>query len=128
MCPKSRHLKIVSATEAELYLQLVSDNSSPTSRTWKGEHLPSNAAYSSISSKADSDRYYQSISNLAEVFSIIESERAYYFVAAYRGTTLQDLITYNPGILSSNMKKSFVVYQILRAIAGLHSRGFVHGS
>ncbi|KAI9270674.1 hypothetical protein BDA99DRAFT_326484 [Phascolomyces articulosus] len=67
-------------------------------------------------------------SNLPDVFAIIESDNAYYFLASYRGTTLQDLITYNPGVLSSNLKKSFVVYQILRALASLHSRGVIHGS
>ncbi|KAI7849268.1 hypothetical protein BDC45DRAFT_280949 [Circinella umbellata] len=67
-------------------------------------------------------------SNLPDVFAIIESDSAYYFLASYRGTTLQDLITYNPGVLSSNLKKSFVVYQILRALASLHSRGVIHGS
>lgn len=66
-------------------------------------------------------------SNLPDVFAIIESDSAYYFLASYRGTTLQDLITYNPGVLSSNLKKSFVVYQILRALASLHSRGVIHG-
>lgn len=65
--------------------------------------------------------------NLPEVFAILESDTAYYFLSYYRGTTLHDIITYNPGILSSNLKKSFVVYQILRALASLHSRGIVHG-
>jgi serine/threonine protein kinase len=87
-----------------------------------------NAAYSGLDNKPESDRYYQSTSNLSEVFAIIESDTAYYFIATYRGTTLQDLITYNPATFSSNMKKSFVIYQLLRAIAGLHSRGFVHGA
>ncbi|KAG2187030.1 hypothetical protein INT44_003258, partial [Umbelopsis vinacea] len=100
----------------------------PTHQGGTEEHLPSNAAYSSVPGKAQLDRYHQSTSNLAEVFAIVESDIAYYFIASYKGTTLQDLITYNPGILSSNMKKSFVVYQLLRAIAGLHSRGFVHGA
>ncbi|KAI7863019.1 hypothetical protein BDF14DRAFT_1847877 [Spinellus fusiger] len=66
-------------------------------------------------------------SNLPDVFAIVESESAYYFLATYRGTTLQDLITYNPGVLSSNFKKGFIVYQLLRAIASLHSRGVLHG-
>ncbi|KAI8381048.1 uncharacterized protein BYT42DRAFT_494393 [Radiomyces spectabilis] len=67
-------------------------------------------------------------SNLPEVFAVVESEEAYYFLASYRGTTLQDLITYNPGVLSSNLKKGFVIYQLLRAVASLHSRGILHGS
>lgn len=67
-------------------------------------------------------------SNLPEVFSIIETDQAYYFLASYRGATLQDLITYNPGVLSSNLKKSFVIYQLLRVIASLHDRGILHGS
>jgi hypothetical protein len=116
------------STEAELDLQLMSDKPDPTSQSEMEDHLPSNAAYSSLSGKAQLDRYHQSTSNLAEVFAIVESEKAYYFIASYKGTTLQDLITYNPGILSSNMKKSFVIYQLLRAIGGLHSRGFVHGA
>lgn len=67
-------------------------------------------------------------SNLPEVFSVIETDDTYYFLASYRGATLQDLITYNPGVLSSNLKKSFIIYQLLRVIAGLHSRGILHGS
>ncbi|KAG2178007.1 hypothetical protein INT43_003260 [Umbelopsis isabellina] len=90
--------------------------------------IEDNAAYSGLDNKPESDRYYQSTSNLSEVFAIIESDTAYYFVATYRGTTLQDLITYSPATFSSNMKNSFVIYQLLRAIAGLHSRGFVHGA
>ena len=77
-----------------------------------------------IDTKADTEL---ANSNLPDVFAILESDSAYYFLASYRGTTLQDLITYNPGVLSSNLKKSFVVYQILRALASLHSRGIVHG-
>ncbi|KAI8064937.1 hypothetical protein BDF21DRAFT_120574 [Thamnidium elegans] len=67
-------------------------------------------------------------SNLPEMFSLIETDLAYYFLASYRGATLQDLITYNPGVLSSNLKKSFIIYQLLRVIASLHSRGILHGS
>lgn len=61
-------------------------------------------------------------SNLPEVFSLVETNHAYYFLTSYRGATLQDLITYNPGVLSSNLKKSFITYQLLRVIASLHSR------
>jgi serine/threonine protein kinase len=67
-------------------------------------------------------------SNMPEVFSLIETDQSYYFLASYRGATLQDLITYNPGVLSSNLKKSFIIYQLLRVIASLHSRGILHGS
>lgn len=66
-------------------------------------------------------------SNLPDVFALIETENAYYFLASYRGATLQDLITYNPGVISSNLKKSFIIYQLLRVIASLHSRGIMHG-
>lgn len=66
-------------------------------------------------------------SNLPDVFALIETDTAYYFLASYRGATLQDLITYNPGVLSSNLKKSFIIYQLLRVIASLHSRGIMHG-
>lgn len=67
-------------------------------------------------------------SNLPDVFAIVESNTAYYFLTTYRGTTLQDLITYNPGILDSNLKKGFIVYQLLRIMASLHSRGVIHGN
>ncbi|KAI8069130.1 uncharacterized protein B0P05DRAFT_495339 [Gilbertella persicaria] len=67
-------------------------------------------------------------SNLPDVFAIIESDDAFYFLTSYRGTTLQDLLTYNPGVLSSNLKKYFVVYQLLRITASLHDRGILHGS
>ncbi|KAF1803870.1 hypothetical protein FB192DRAFT_1279468 [Mucor lusitanicus] len=66
-------------------------------------------------------------SNLPNVFALIETDTAYYFLVSYRGATLQDLITYNPGVLSSNLKKSFIIYQLLRVIASLHSRGIMHG-
>lgn len=66
-------------------------------------------------------------SNLPDVFALIETENTYYFLASYRGATLQDLIIYNPGVLSSNLKKSFIIYQLLRVIASLHSRGIMHG-
>ncbi|CAO3620184.1 unnamed protein product [Cunninghamella echinulata] len=67
-------------------------------------------------------------SNLSDVFAIVESDTAYHFLAIYHGTTLQDLITYNPGVLNSNMKKGFVIYQLLRTMASLHSRGIIHGN
>lgn len=66
-------------------------------------------------------------SNLPDVFALIETDNAYYFLASYRGATLQDLITYNPGVLSSNLKKSFIIYQLLRVVASLHNRGLLHG-
>ncbi|CAO3703226.1 unnamed protein product [Rhizopus stolonifer] len=67
-------------------------------------------------------------SSLSDVFCLIETETAYYFLSSYRGTTLQDLLTYNPGVLNSNLKKGFVTYQLLRVIASLHSRGIMHGN
>lgn len=66
-------------------------------------------------------------SNLPDVFAIIEADQNFYFLASYRGTTLQDLITYNPGVFSSNLKKSFITYQLSRMMASLHSRGVLHG-
>lgn len=67
-------------------------------------------------------------SNLPDVFALIETDQNYHFLSSYCGTTLQDLITYNPGVLSSNLKKSFITYQLLRIIASLHSRGILHGA
>ncbi|KAI9478319.1 MAG: hypothetical protein EXX96DRAFT_595686 [Benjaminiella poitrasii] len=69
-----------------------------------------------------------SSANLPDVFALIETNDTYYFLASYRGTSLQDLVTYNPGVLSSNLKISFIVYQLLRVIASLHSRGILHGN
>ncbi|KAI7906033.1 uncharacterized protein BX663DRAFT_248978 [Cokeromyces recurvatus] len=67
-------------------------------------------------------------SNLPDVFALIETDYGYYFLASYRSATLQDLITYNPGVLSSNLKMSIIIYQLLRVIASLHSRGVLHGN
>ncbi|CAG8488716.1 9486_t:CDS:10 [Ambispora leptoticha] len=66
--------------------------------------------------------------NLIDIFAVLESERAYYFMAPYRGTTLQDLLNFSPGVLKSNVKKSFVVYQLLRGVQELHEQGLVHGN
>ncbi|KAG9306186.1 hypothetical protein G9A89_016090 [Geosiphon pyriformis] len=65
--------------------------------------------------------------NLIDIFAVIESEKAYYFMAPYRGTTLGDLLNFSSGVLKSNIKKSFIVFQLLRAIKGLHELGVVHG-
>ncbi|KAI8997149.1 hypothetical protein BDB01DRAFT_770023 [Pilobolus umbonatus] len=67
-------------------------------------------------------------SSLPDVFAIIETDIAYYFLASYRSATLQDVLTYNPGVISSNYKKGFIIYQLLRVAASLHSRGIIHGS
>ncbi|EIE86428.1 hypothetical protein RO3G_11139 [Rhizopus delemar RA 99-880] len=67
-------------------------------------------------------------SNLSDVFALIETDTAYYILSSYRGTTLQDLLTYNPGVLNSNLVRGFVTYQLLRVIASLHSRGIMHGN
>lgn len=67
-------------------------------------------------------------SNLSDVFALIETGTAYYILSSYRGTTLQDLLTYNPGVLNSNLVRGFVTYQLLRVIASLHSRGIMHGN
>ncbi|CAG8474645.1 6116_t:CDS:10 [Ambispora gerdemannii] len=66
--------------------------------------------------------------NLIDIFAVLESERAYYFMAPYRGTTLQDLLNFSSGVLKSNVKKSFVVYQLLRGVQELHEQGLVHGN
>ncbi|CAG8524653.1 10987_t:CDS:10, partial [Acaulospora colombiana] len=44
--------------------------------------------------------------NLIDVFAVLESDRAYYFIAPYRGTTLQDLLKYSSGVLNSNRSNS----------------------
>jgi len=65
--------------------------------------------------------------NLIDVFATLESDRAYYFMAPFRGTTLQDLLKYSSGVLNSNVKKSFIAYQLLRGVKSLHQQGVVHG-
>ncbi|ORZ05046.1 hypothetical protein BCR42DRAFT_182418 [Absidia repens] len=125
--PKSRHYRVVKSKDEEdqcsiLTLQDVDDdydncsaeNVSPSLRTTSIPTQPLPADTSN--------------SNLPDVFAIVESDTAYYFLATYRGTTLQDLITYNPGILDSNLKKGFIIYQLLRIVASLHSRGILHGN
>ncbi|RIB14108.1 hypothetical protein C2G38_1973800 [Gigaspora rosea] len=65
--------------------------------------------------------------NIIDVFAVLESERAYYFMAPYRGTTLEDLLKYSSGVLNSNVKKSFILYQLLRTVQSLHMKGVIHG-
>ncbi|CAG8522522.1 4819_t:CDS:10 [Paraglomus occultum] len=65
--------------------------------------------------------------NIIDIFAVIESSRAYYFLASYKGTTLQDLLKYSSGVLNSNVKKAFIVYQLLHSVKSLHERGVVHG-
>ncbi|KAI8060132.1 hypothetical protein BC940DRAFT_246905 [Gongronella butleri] len=76
----------------------------------------------------DNDDVHVSNANLLDVFAIVDAPSAYYLLSSYHGTTLQDLIKYNPGILHSNLKKGFIIYQLLRILASLHHRGIVHGS
>ncbi|CAG8500032.1 14639_t:CDS:10, partial [Racocetra fulgida] len=40
--------------------------------------------------------------NIIDVFAVLESDRAYYFMAPYSGTTLEDLLKYSSGVLNSN--------------------------
>lgn len=65
--------------------------------------------------------------NLIDVFAVLESDRAFYFMAPYRGTTLQDLLKFSSGVLNSNVKKLFILYQILKTIQKLHQKGVIHG-
>ncbi|CAG8477948.1 2875_t:CDS:10 [Funneliformis caledonium] len=65
--------------------------------------------------------------NLIDVFAVIESDRAFYFMAPYRGTSLQDLLKYSSGVLDSNVKKSFILYQLLKTVQKLHQIGVIHG-
>ncbi|RIA98648.1 hypothetical protein C1645_76770 [Glomus cerebriforme] len=65
--------------------------------------------------------------NLIDVFAVLESDRAFYFMAPYRGSTLQDLLKFSSGVLNSNVKKSFILYQILKTVQKLHQKGVIHG-
>ncbi|CAI2162146.1 12710_t:CDS:10 [Funneliformis geosporum] len=65
--------------------------------------------------------------NLIDVFAVLESDRAFYFMAPYRGTTLQDLLKFSSGVLDSNVKKSFILYQLLKTVQKLHQKGVIHG-
>ena len=65
--------------------------------------------------------------NLIDVFAVLESDRAFYFMAPYRGTTLQDLLKYSSGVLNSNVKRSFILYQLLKTVQKLHKKGVIHG-
>ncbi|KAI8373340.1 hypothetical protein BD560DRAFT_394684 [Blakeslea trispora] len=66
--------------------------------------------------------------SLPDLFSIIETDHTFYLLTSYRSTTLQDLLVYNPGVISSSLKRSFVVYQLVRVVASLHDRGLMHGN
>ncbi|KAF9438628.1 WD repeat-containing protein 81 [Entomortierella beljakovae] len=72
-------------------------------------------------------------SNIAAATVIIESDEAYYCLSPHRSggstglTTLEDLLRFNPGNLDTSLKKGFLVYQLLRAVSGLHKDGIIHG-
>ncbi|KAF9194137.1 hypothetical protein BGZ50_006616 [Haplosporangium sp. Z 11] len=72
--------------------------------------------------------------NIASATVIIESDEAHYCLSPHRSggatglTTLQDLLRFNPGNLNTSLKKGFLVYQLLKAVKGLHENGIIHGS
>ncbi|KAG0198912.1 WD repeat-containing protein 81 [Mortierella sp. GBA30] len=72
--------------------------------------------------------------NIASATVIIESDDAHYCISPHRSggatglTTLQDLLRFNPGNLNTSLKKGFLVYQLLKAVKGLHDNGIVHGN
>ncbi|KAG0240959.1 WD repeat-containing protein 81 [Actinomortierella wolfii] len=72
--------------------------------------------------------------NIAKATSIIESDYAYYCISPFRLggslglTTLDNLLHFHPGVLDTSLKKGFLVYQLLKAVKGLHSRGIIHGN
>ncbi|KAF9951307.1 hypothetical protein BGZ70_001039 [Mortierella alpina] len=76
----------------------------------------------------------QAPANIAPATVIIESDNAHYCISPHRSggatglTTLQDLLRFNPGNLNTSLKKGFLVYQLLKAVKGLHDNGIVHGS
>ncbi|KAF9949169.1 hypothetical protein BGZ72_008997 [Mortierella alpina] len=76
----------------------------------------------------------QAPANIAPATVIIESDNAHYCISPHRTggatglTTLQDLLRFNPGNLNTSLKKGFLVYQLLKAVKGLHDNGIVHGS
>ncbi|GJJ78952.1 WD repeat-containing protein 81 [Entomortierella parvispora] len=71
--------------------------------------------------------------NIASATVILESDSAYFCVSPHRLggatglTTLQDLLRFNPGNLNTSLKKGFLVYQLLKAVKGLHENGLIHG-
>ncbi|KAG0200908.1 hypothetical protein BGX33_010720 [Mortierella sp. NVP41] len=73
-------------------------------------------------------------SNIASTTVIIESDEAHYCLSPHRAggatglTTLQDMLRFNPGNLNTSLKKGFLVYQLLKAVKGLHENGLVHGN
>ncbi|KAG0006087.1 WD repeat-containing protein 81 [Entomortierella chlamydospora] len=72
--------------------------------------------------------------NIAAATVIIESDEAHYCFSRHRSggstglTTLQDLLRFNPGNLDTSLKKGFLVYQLLKAVNGLHRNGIIHGN
>jgi hypothetical protein len=73
-------------------------------------------------------------SNIAPATVIIESDDAHYCLSPHRAggatglTTLQDMLRFNPGNLNTSLKKGFLVYQLLKAVKGLHENGLIHGN
>ncbi|KAF9904323.1 hypothetical protein EC991_002829 [Linnemannia zychae] len=73
-------------------------------------------------------------SNIASATVIIESDDAHYCLSPHRSggatglTTLQDMLRFNSGNLNTSLKKGFLVYQLLKAVKGLHENGLIHGN
>lgn len=83
--------------------------------------------------KEPSELPRQAPANISSATVIIETESAHYCLSPHRSggatglTTLQDLLRFNPGNLSSSLKKGFLAYQLLKAVRALHANGVIHG-
>ncbi|CAG8614668.1 7365_t:CDS:2, partial [Diversispora eburnea] len=76
---------------------------------------------SKLCSQPDWGRYAMLITtspNLIDVFAVLESDRDYYFMAPYRGTTLQDLLKYSSGVLNSNPSNILVDENLWITLSG----------
>ncbi|KAJ1971491.1 hypothetical protein H4R35_005227, partial [Dimargaris xerosporica] len=65
--------------------------------------------------------------NLGIPQCILESSTAYYFLQTHTSISLTDLLNFSPSFLASGSRRTFILYQIARALEFLHACGLAHG-
>ncbi|KAJ1976544.1 hypothetical protein H4R34_003941 [Dimargaris verticillata] len=65
--------------------------------------------------------------NLGIPQCILESSTAYYFLQTHTSISLTDLLNFSSPFLASGSRRTFILYQIARALEFLHACGLAHG-
>ena len=69
------------------------------------------------------------LDGVLHVLALIETELTFLIVQPYKEHSLRDAVLYSPALLGVNYTKSlFVIYQVLQAMAAVHTRGLRFGN